>query len=39
MEHTCPPDVGDIDTLMDEARRYGRGVLYQTIGRWRIPLI
>lgn len=29
--YTCPPDVGDIDTLMDKARGYDRGVLYQTI--------
>lgn len=31
MCYMCPPDVGDIDVLMDEAKGYDRGVLYQTI--------
>ena len=29
---TCPPDCGDIHTLMDKVRSYDAGVLYQTIG-------
>lgn len=29
--YMCPPDVGGIDEMMDEAREYDRGVLYQTI--------
>ncbi len=27
----CPPDIGEIETLMAEVRRYGHGLLYQTI--------
>ena len=27
----CPPDVGEIDVLMDKVRSYDYGVLYQTI--------
>lgn len=27
----CPPDVGDIETLMDKVRSYQHGLLYQTI--------
>lgn len=27
----CPPDIGDIETLMAEVRRYQHGLLYQTI--------
>ena len=27
----CPPDVGDIEILMAEVRKYSRGLLYQTI--------
>lgn len=27
----CPPDVGEIEVLMDEVRKYGHGLLYQTI--------
>lgn len=27
----CPPDIGDIDTLMDRVRSYSHGLLYQTI--------
>ncbi len=27
----CPPDIGDIDALMDELRSYSHGLLYQTI--------
>lgn len=29
----CPPDVGEIESLMREVRRYPEGLLYQTIGR------
>ncbi len=28
----CPPDIGEIETLMAEVRKYGHGLLYQTIG-------
>ncbi len=28
----CPPDVGDIEPLMAEVRRYPYGLIYQTIG-------
>lgn len=28
----CPPDVGEIDTLMAEVRRYDRALVYQIIG-------
>ena len=27
----CPPDIGEIDTLMAEVRKYQHGLLYQTI--------
>lgn len=27
----CPPDIGDISALMDEVRRYSKGLLYQTV--------
>lgn len=27
----CPPDIGDIDILMEEVRRYPCGLLYQSI--------
>ena len=27
----CPPDVGDIDALMEEVRRYPGGLVYQSI--------
>jgi len=27
----CPPDVGEIQELMAETRKYSKGVLYQTI--------
>lgn len=27
----CPPDVGDIETLMAEVRKYQHGLLYQTV--------
>ena len=27
----CPPDIGDIDALMEEIRRYPRGILYQSV--------
>ena len=27
----CPPDIGEIETLMAEIRRYEHGLLYQTI--------
>ena len=27
----CPPDVGDIDSMMAAVRRYPHGLLYQTI--------
>ena len=30
--YMCPPDVGDIEPLMETVRRYPRGLLYQTIG-------
>ena len=29
--YTCPPDVGDIDMLMDKVRSYERAALYQLI--------
>lgn len=28
----CPPDAGDIDTLMAEAKSYQKAVIYQTVG-------
>ncbi len=28
----CPPDVGDIDTMMREAQSYEKALVYQTIG-------
>ena len=28
----CPPDAGDIDTLMEEAKSYQKAVVYQTVG-------
>lgn len=28
----CPPDVGDIQTLMAKVRRYPYGLMYQTVG-------
>ena len=28
----CPPDAGDIETLMEKVRGYGNGLLYQTVG-------
>ena len=31
MCHMCPPDIGDIDALMQEAQSYSCGILYQTI--------
>lgn len=27
----CPPDIGDIDSLMEEVRQYPAGLLYQSI--------
>ncbi len=27
----CPPDIGDIEPMMAEVRKYGHGLLYQTI--------
>ncbi len=29
--HMCPPDVGDIDALMDEISRYDHALVYQTV--------
>jgi len=29
--HMCPPDVGDIDTLMDEIKKYDYALVYQTV--------
>lgn len=29
----CPPDVGDIDAMMERAKGYRRALVYQTIGR------
>lgn len=29
--YMCPPDVGDIETLMERVRRFPRGLLYQSI--------
>lgn len=28
---TCPPDVGDIDDLIEKAREYHRALIYQTV--------
>lgn len=28
----CPPDAGDIDALMNEAKSYQKAVVYQTVG-------
>lgn len=28
----CPPDIGDIEPLMEAVRSYPQGILYQTIG-------
>ena len=27
----CPPDIGDIETLMADVHKYGHGLLYQTV--------
>lgn len=29
----CPPDIGEIEALMEEVRRYGHGLLYQTVAQ------
>ena len=29
--HTCPPHVGDIDTLMNEVRKYDLALVFQTV--------
>ena len=29
--HMCPPDVGDIDALMDEVKNYQHAFVYQTV--------
>lgn len=29
--YMCPPDVGDIDTLMAEVRKYSHALVYQTV--------
>ena len=29
--HTCPPDVGEIQDLISEVRKYPQGIMYQTI--------
>lgn len=29
--YMCPPDVGDIDRLIDEARQYDKALVYQTV--------
>lgn len=29
--YMCPPDLGDIDTLMEKAREYGYALVYQSI--------
>jgi len=29
--YMCPPDVGEIETLMEKVRQFPRGLLYQTI--------
>ena len=31
--YMCPPDVGDIDTLMAEVGKYDRALVYQTVSR------
>lgn len=31
--YMCPPDIGDIDTLMDEARKYDHALVYQTVSQ------
>jgi predicted metal-binding protein len=31
--HMCPPDIGEIDRLIKQARSYGCGLLYQTVFR------
>lgn len=33
MCHMCPPDVGEIEQLIETARSFDRGLLYQTVGR------
>ena len=30
---TCPPDAGDIDTLIAKAKTYQKALVYQTVGR------
>ena len=30
---TCPPDAGDIDTLIARAKTYQKALVYQTVGR------
>ena len=29
--HMCPPDVGDIDELIDRAKRFDKALVYQTV--------
>lgn len=29
--YSCPPDIGDIQTLMAQVRRYSHGLLYQSV--------
>ena len=29
--HMCPPDVGDIDMLIDRAKQYDKALVYQTV--------
>jgi predicted metal-binding protein len=35
---TCPPHVGDTDTLVREARRFGRAIVYQGVSEIRHPM-
>ena len=30
--HMCPPDIGNIEALMSEVKKYPHAVLYQTVG-------
>ena len=30
--YTCPPDIGDIDALMEKVKTYNKAIVYQTVG-------
>lgn len=36
--YMCPPDIGEIETLIREAKRYSYALVYQTVGFWRTAM-